>query len=300
MTNSCNPLSDFATIFGAQLRDSLADDDFSGKPAKRFALADKFLTFLSDIGKGPIFPVPRQIADLVRVSNRIVSLVLDGTIHIGNGILVGPSQVLTAAHLFFEQDGNIIEPRRPSRITVEAQTIYLGSMVMQGPPRSVRLASPDSGGWAIEPEVVNGKAMREVRLLDFAIIKLAEDLGHETVGQDNRGWIQIPTERNAPVLSKDLPIRVLQFLDRGPLLTSSGVVREVLPDGSRMLHSASTEDSASGAAIEDDEFALIGMHLGGSASGEQPRSNRGLPIRRVAAVIDTVRSDGTTIRSKLV
>jgi hypothetical protein len=76
-------------------------------------------------------------------------------------------------------------------------------------------------------------------------------------------------------------------------------VRDVTQDGYRVLHTASTADSASGAALMDDDFHLLAMHLSGSASGEWPRSNRGLPIGRVAEVIDQPMANGSTVRALL-
>jgi hypothetical protein len=251
-------------------------------------------------GTGPIVTVQRHLAETVRVSNRVVSFVLDGNLHIGTGMLVGPCHVLTAAHLFFGRHGALIDAGRLNRITVEVHKTCLGQIIIEGdPPQPAKLYSPETDDWLIEPGIKNGVAQRDVDYLDFVIVRIADDFGNDSVGTEKRGWFEIPTAHSAEILAKELPVQVFMYLNRKNLLTASGFVRDVTQDGYRVLHTASTKDSASGAPLLDDDFKLVAMHLGGSASGELPRSNRGLPIRRVAEVIDKPRCDGSTVRALL-
>jgi hypothetical protein len=261
------------------------------------------LNLLDDIlvGGSPITTVATQFLQMIKVSNEIVSFVLDDNTHFGTGMLVGPAAVLTAAHLFFEDDGALIDRRRLSRITAEAHTTLIGDhVIIEGQRSTSYLCNPCSNDWLIDPQIDDDDyALRDVDGLDFAIVRLDKLLGNETVGKEKRGWFVIPTVASAPVLAPYTMIRVFEFLDRTDLLTSSGFIRSIEQCGLRVLHTASTADSASGAPMLDDEFQLLAMHLAGAESGKWPRSNRGLPIRRVAEIIDCPLPDGLTIRAKL-
>lgn len=262
----------------------------------RFLLLNALHEIFDIIFGSSIVRVPRQLIGTVKASNRTVSFILDGRVHYGTGILVSPCHVLTAAHLFLDETGRVIDSTRAGRTTVEAQTTYFGNIIMEGPRRGSELATD----WLLDPKLDGvGKATRDVKALDFAIVTLKERLGNDPVGNGiTRDWVTVPTAGEAQLLSPNLALRIFQFLDREALFTSSGSVRKVNPDGMRVLHTASTLDSSSGSAIFDDEFNLVALHLGGAASGELPKSNRGLPVRRIAESIDEVR-DGTTVRAQL-
>jgi len=270
------------------------DESLSFVLQLRLLLGEALNGILDVIFGSKIVPVPKHLNDLVDVSNRIVSF-LDGGVHFGTGILVGPAHVLTAAHLFFDTTSGKVN-RPLDHIEAEVHTTLLGSSIIEGDPVRSPLKQPE---WLIDPELDGDQAKREVNNLDFAIVQLRDALGDSPVGIGKpRGFIEIPTADTAPILAPGTMLSTFQFLDRKSLLTSSGFVRDVTDDRMRFLHTASTADGGSGAAILNDDLELMGLHLAGAASGEFPKSNRGLPIRRVAEKIDEV-IDGKTIRSKI-
>jgi hypothetical protein len=286
----------FDTAFSSMLRDLTRARTLDS--LERFKFLESANRRLDDITPSVTVPVSRHLIETVRISNRIASFVLDGARHFGTGILVGPAHVLTAAHLFFDERGRPNYDRL-NRVKVEGRTTFFSDIMKAGPPWTANLSSSTPDQCFVEPKIVSGAANRELDRLDFAILTLDERVGEASVGAERRRWVDIPAARSAQVLSADLVIRAFQFLDRKELLASSGCVREITVDGMRVLHTASTADSASGAAIVDDEFNLVALHLAGPASGEYPKANHALPIARVAEIIDQVRTDGTTARSEL-
>ncbi|MGA8806530.1 MAG: serine protease [Thermoanaerobaculia bacterium] len=289
----------------ASIHDRLREFDgagYAGLDAKaRFEVVEEVVTFRSASGgSSPIVPVPKHLTDLVNATNQIVSFILDDTTHFATGILVGPGYVLTASHVFFEKTTRkLIDSTRLPRITAEVQTTKIGSILMPDEPVSSRLYQPDTNDWLVDPPIKDGVAQRELFNLDFAIVKLEDPLGNDMVGSVKRSWFKIPTADAAEILTADLGFRILQFLDRGPLLTSAGFVHKVNPNGMRVLHTASTAESASGAPLISDESNLLGIHLSGCPSNELPRFNRAIPIRRIAEMIDKPDANGDTIRDRL-
>jgi hypothetical protein len=266
----------------------------------RVSLIKKFVFESIPGGSSPIVEAMKHLLDLANATNRVVSFVLDGTTHFATGILVGPRYVLTASHLFFERESRkLIDSTRLKRITAEVQTIMVGGALVSVGTNSSHLYHPDTNDWLVDPPIKDGVAQRELFNLDFVIIKLDKLLGDDDIGDGKRGWFQIPTADTAEVLTADLGFRIFQYLDRGPLLTSSGFVHQVNPDGMRVLHTASTAGSASGAPLQSDEGNLLGIHVSGCASNERPKFNRAIPIRRIAEIIDEPDANGKTIRDRL-
>lgn len=253
-----------------------------------FLLLDALWKFFDDIGGSTISELPAILRDELRIANRMCRFVLaDGVTVIGTGFLVGPSHVMTAAHVFFEPDGagtgRLIDPHRPTDISVEFLTIYAGtSLVSVGPPTAFSL----DRDWAVDPVISGSATDREVEDLDFAIVKLQKPVGNDTVGGGGtRQWFQIPPSASVPTVAANSMVRVFQYLDRGSLRTSSGVVKGVNDARTRVLYSASTRDAASGSAVVNDQLQLIGVHVSG-ADEKNPFANQGLPLLRIAKYLD--------------
>jgi hypothetical protein len=265
-----------------------------------FASINKIVKFSSAGGSSPIVEAPKHLLDLVNATNRIVSFILDDKTHFGTGILVGRRYVLTASHLFFERKTRrLIDSSRLKRITAEVQTTLMDTALMPGEPNSSPLYEPDTDQWLVDPPIKDGVAQRELFNLDFAIVRLVKALGDDDVGSVTRSWFKIPTADGAELLTANLGFRILEFLDRGPLLTSSGFVQKVNPNGMRVQHTASTAGSASGAPLISDKGNLLGIHVSGCPSNELPKFNRAIPIRRIAEIIDEPDDNGKTIRDRL-
>jgi hypothetical protein len=282
---------DFDGVYGADL-------DLES----RFAIAERAFAVFDSItgGSSPIVSAPKHLLDLVNATNRIISFVLDDTTHFGTGILVGSRYVLTASHLFFERKTRkLIDPSRLKRITAEVQTTMIGTALRQGATNTSPLYEPHTDNWLVDPPIKDGVAQRDLFNFDFAIVRLQKAFGDDDVGSVKRSCFDIPTADAAEVLATGLVFRIFQFLDRGPLLTSSGFVHQVNPNGMRILHTASTAGSASGAPLISDAGNLLGLHVSGCASNERPKFNRAIPIRRVAEIIDKPDDNGKTIRDRL-
>ncbi|HEX7139692.1 MAG TPA: hypothetical protein VF219_17705, partial [Vicinamibacterales bacterium] len=119
----------------------------------KLKLSEAFVTISDIIIPGSkIMPAPGELQNGVRVANRVVSFILDDSIQYGTGILVGPSHVMTAAHLFFTSTGELIDPTRISRTTIAVETTLLGDIVFKSSPKSATIKG-DPDHCFIEPVV---------------------------------------------------------------------------------------------------------------------------------------------------
>lgn len=269
----------------------------------------ELLFHISDIiiPGSPVSPASQYLIDTAKVENRIVSFLLDGQTHIGTGILISPVHVLTTAHLFFEASGGfvdsalpvrLIDPTRPDRLTVVVHTTLLSDIMFKTPDRTTKLVGTPA--CFLDPRVTGITAEREVDKLDFAIVRLVDPIGNDGVSQtEQRGWFDIPTANQAPVLASDDPMRVFQYIDAKEPRVSAGVFRDFTEDGLRVGHTASTLDGASGSPAVNDQGDLLAMHVSGPLSGARPRSNFAIPVALIAQAIDTPDDKGVTIRSLL-
>jgi len=259
---------------------------------EKFLFIEWVARILDVIQGSDIIPIPEYLEDLVVATNRVCRFSV-GSSSFGTGLLVGPSHVLTAAHLFFDDDGKLTDPARIERATADFVTTYAGNVVVNGELRSVRLkpiplfsADPiiklESG---IGTAASFWRAIRDVDHLDYAIIRLDDsdgDVADDLVGeQARRGAYQIPAIADCSICNPGLQVQALQFIDGGALRTAAGAITQSAQGGSRAHHTASTVDGSSGSPIFDVRLRLAAVHLGGSTN-PAVRENESLPLRRVA------------------
>jgi hypothetical protein len=241
-----------------------------------------------------ILPAAKYLLETIRISNRVVSFVLDQTTHLGTGVLIGNSYVLTAAHLFFGEDGRLIDLRRLRRISVAIDTTLLGDVTAKVARRFADLSD------FADPGVIDGVAQRDVRDLDYAIIEIDAEPGTDNVGAgEQRHWFTVPGAATAPILIAGSPLRIFQYIDTQELRVATGVLGHFTRYEERIEHRASTVSGASGAPLVNDEGQLLAIHVSGALSGVFPKANYALPIGRIAEQLDTLDPFGNTIRGAL-
>lgn len=258
----------------------------------RFAQIDAAFA-LDDDGVSAIVPVPEVVRDTIRISNRMCRFTLDDEpeTNFGTGFLVGPEHVLTAAHLFFNEDRSLIEAERHTRVRVEFETLMIGEFIAASRGvTEVRLAE----NWLMDPaRDDNAMATRDVKDLDYAIVRLATDVGNQTLGSGyRRGWFEIPEPDAAPVVVAGTMVKIFQYVDRASLRQSLGWVTRISRDRSVVYYTASTLDAASGSAVLDDQSRLVAIHTGGP-DDVGTSENRGIPLIRAAGVLEKLGIRGT-------
>ncbi|MGZ8731588.1 MAG: trypsin-like serine peptidase [Thermoanaerobaculia bacterium] len=243
-------------------------------------LSDSFIT-----------EVPAKIGLLAERTNRMCRFVLNGSARtFATGFLIGPDLVMTAAHAFFHPDGTLMDPLRAANLTAEfgQLSIDVGRILSNG-----KVTCPLAEDWAVDPVVVERTAQRDIDVLDYAIVRLARRVGDETIapGGMARGFFDWPPDiGNLPLLKPGVFVRILQHVgdESGVLRASLGMIQTVAMDRLRVGYTASTRDASSGAAVMDQDFNLVALHVAGSDE-HFPRQNQGLPVRWILKTLEARR-----------
>lgn len=199
-----------------------------------------------------------------------------GDVELGTGFLVAPNLIVTAYHTVEHliDEGTAL----PTSAMLEKFAIfdfYEGAKVAGFDPRNfgrwVRFAddwlvdcSPgvDWDGTVDQPDPAQTAILGSH--LDFALIRLAEPIGHEVStenGGRRRGWFKFDTA--APALLAGQRISIPQHPGGSPQLIDFGFYVEQCPSGTRIRSDIETDGGTSGAPcfmISGEKFPLVGMH----------------------------------------
>ena len=210
----------------------------------------------------------------------------------GSGLLVGPDLVLTNNHVYVGilANGGTAEVR----VVFDHLRFRTGSLRSTGravsldtqwdPPRRPHNrfeAMPQQ----IQPEPIE---------LDYAILKLAVEVGLQPVGEDlskaapdaePRGWLQLPDPEKdeLPALpATGRQLNIFQYFPNAsgmvqPLLVSQPDVVETPWNGMRIRYTGQTSGGSSGAPCFNQQMELVAIHHA-AQYGPNPTYNQGIPL----------------------
>jgi hypothetical protein len=139
--------------------------------------------------------------------------------------------------------------------------------------------------------------------LDYALIRLAEAVGDQPVGSEPnaspRGWLTLPITARMP--DRGEPIIILQHpsrkrprgpFERQPSKLTIGRVRDIIDDGRRIRHDASTLPGSSGSACFDRDLNIVGLHHAGDPDYEDlARWNQAIPIKLIVEELKQIENE---------
>lgn len=196
----------------------------------------------------------------------------------GSGWLVGPDLVLTNWH--------VINKLLPGGELTASEAVcrfdYMVTAAGIQPGTEVRLATE----WCVDfspasaSETGQGTEEPNPDLLDYALIRLATQVGAE------RGWVKLHGNEQLP--NENSIVSVLQYPDGHPLKLSLGDVTGRSADRLRFFHTANTRGGSSGSLVLDAACDPVGLHHAGDLlyhTGKigAPERNQAVPIGLVAS-----------------
>ncbi|GID27678.1 effector-associated domain EAD1-containing protein [Paractinoplanes brasiliensis] len=201
-----------------------------------------------------------------------------GSVPLGTGFLVGPDLCLTSHHVV---GGLFTGELRGADIELSfdhGETLHrlAGDWQVAAAPPSAFEELPGPSDQVPAP----GE-------LDFAVLRLAGELGSQPVGAkpepgaESRGWI----ERLAPgPLRAGDDLLVLQHIQGKPMRLTLGQVLDVNPNGTRLRHTANTDGGSSGSPCFTLAMELAAIHQAGDPGRSKwhvPDHNRAVPAAAV-------------------
>ncbi|MEU5331306.1 effector-associated domain EAD1-containing protein [Streptomyces parvus] len=217
---------------------------------------------------------------------------------LGTGFLVGPDLCLTSFHVV---EGLFGGQLRPDEVRVRFDFKLgvrrhgdLGAPVL--PQQATEAVSALAAQWCVAYAPYGdadhdpaGERVPTVGELDFALLRLADSPGSRPIGEDaepsspERGWI----DTHAPVtLHEGDDIVILQHLLGGPMRLAFGKITAVTPNGTRIRHTADTDQGSSGSPCFTLALDLAAIHQAGDPRQESwhvPAYNRAVPIAPVVS-----------------
>lgn len=188
---------------------------------------------------------------------------------LGTGFLVAPDMLLTNFH--------VIENYAGAAPAMDTSTLLFrfDYALEPGGENFGKVVSPSSDGWLVSsapysPDPENGAD------LDYALIRLADPVGEDAVGEASRGWLQpsslVPTPQANEV------VFIAQHPKGDPLKMAVGTVLPA-PAGGHFRYDTETQGGSSGSPCLDATLSLVGLHQG--SNSDRPRQapyNEGIHI----------------------
>ena len=226
-----------------------------------------------------------------------------GETRLGTGFLVAPDMIVTAFHTV----SHLVHDGKP-RAGIEPVAVfdfYRGVKIKGLTPRDVGRWIPFHEDWLVTwsghlswdgrvdiPDPEQTEALRSN--LDFALIRLAQPVGHE-ISQENGGrrrqWFEVTS--NPPQLQPGQRLSIPQHPAGYPQTIDFGVFVTECPSAARIRYDVESFPGTSGApcfALEGDAFPLVGMHNAAyiPKPGGQATNLRGVAVLNQAVRFDLI------------
>lgn len=126
--------------------------------------------------------------------------------------------------------------------------------------------------------------------LDFALVRLEEAPGDETLGKGAqsplRGFVELPTSADNPDFSSNLVLFIPQHPQGNPMKLTVNTFRSWNQNETRMTYLNDTSPGSSGSPIFNGNWQLVGLHHSGDPQFGQPEYNEGIPINKIVSYLD--------------
>jgi hypothetical protein len=193
---------------------------------------------------------------------------------LGTGFLVADDLVLTNYHVLH----GTIAPGTPDPVQVQLRFDAVGAA-------SGRVAKVAARNWLVARSQPSGNewggpgAEPTSEQLDFALVRLAEPVGKDVNGGSTRGHVRIEDISTA---GKALnPVVVLQHPLGASLQICLGAFDTPNANGTRLLHTATTQKGSSGSPCLSMELKAVGLHNGGLGG-----RNTAIPLSLIASAVN--------------
>lgn len=197
----------------------------------------------------------------------------------GTGVLIGGNLVLTNHHVVAKSMDSAGKLNPPVHCLFDHKK---SKQPYATPPRRVKVTDVLAFSSAASQDYKPQEVATDPDCLDYALLKLAEDVGNLSIvqGGDPRGHVAI--DPSAPVPSVADGLLVLQHPLSQPMKVDIGSVTSMA--GTRLRHSVNTEKGSSGAPIFDASLRLIALHHAGFdwPTVDHP-FNQAIPMALIAA-----------------
>jgi hypothetical protein len=200
----------------------------------------------------------------------------------GTGFLVGPNLVLTNFHVIDSLNTAYQATQTICRFDYRQDNGGAKSNTdEQNGPITCRLA-PE---WLVAKSLysnsdVTGVGEPEAKELDYALIRLAENMGNaRTATGDERGWFDLKAER--PVLAVRDYVVIPQHAEGHPLKVAWGAVLSFNSLGTRVKYDTTTDSGSSGSPCLTIDLDVFGLHHATDPK-KKPEFNQAIPLDIIA------------------
>lgn len=198
---------------------------------------------------------------------------------LGTGTLISVSHVLTNHHVVasvLQVDGGLSGP-----VTCRFDYKKTNATGFNTPPVELKASSVVASSPHAPEDEAAGGVNTAADKLDYAILKLAQALGNETIvtGGEPRGFV--PPNARPEALGGQEGLLILQHPGGQPMKIDIGAVTQL--DPTRIRHSVNTEPGSSGAPVFDAGLNLVALHHAGHADWPAAKLgyNQAIPLRLI-------------------